>query len=258
MSLTKRGSAAWPHFRDGFDGLHTGARILRNSGQRKTITVSVSPAFGSCWLLPRIRTFRAAHPDISIRIDASEEIVDFARDEVDLAIRQGRGSYKGLRSELLLRDVALLVCAPNLVGGVPLRLPHELAAKTLIHVDWQLSSDAAPTWERWVDYHHLSNLVVTDGLRFSQEDLAARAAIAGMGVALITMAFVTDDLAGGRLIRALPECYDMPTAFHHFLVYPPERIENDGTLRTFRNWLLAQAGSASTPSRGPLPVGVFS
>ena len=244
IHLTERGRAAWPHFRDAFDQLHGGARLLYGDSGKSTITVSVSPSFGSCWLLPRLGTFHAAHPDISVRVDAREELADFSRDEVDIAIRQGRGRYKGLKSELLLKDVALLVCAPKLLpGGRPFEKPEALAGKSLIHVDWTLSPDAAPTWQRWAAFHGVKGLKLAGGLRFSLEDMAVRAAIAGMGVALVTVAFVADDLKAGRLVRALAQKYDMPAAFQHFLVYPPLQTSKRHTLKLFRAWLLDQAES---------------
>lgn len=242
IRLTERGRAAWPHFRDGFDAIHAGTRTLLDSGERNTITVSVGPSFGSCWLLPRLHAFRAAYPRISVRLDAREGLADFTRDDVDIAIRNGAGHYKGLESELLLKDVAFVVCAPALLdGGKPFRHPSALKDKTLIHVDWQVSQDAAPSWARWTAHHRVRGLDVTGGLRFSLEEMAVRAAIAGMGYAMLTEAFVADELAAGRLRRALPQSFDMPTAFQHFLVYPKSHTEKYRTVALFRAWLLEQA-----------------
>lgn len=242
LELTERGRAAWPHLRDAFDRLHVGARELRSVPGPDMITVSVTPSFGSCWLMPRLPDFNAKYPGISVRLDARDEHCDFRRDDVDIAIRQGRGNYKGLTSELLMSDVALVVCSPNLLDGRIALTPQKLLKhKTLLHVDWQVATDAAPTWARWVDHHKVDGVKLTGGLRFSIEDLAVRAAISGMGVALVTKAFVADDLASGRLVRALPEKYDMPTAFHHYLVYPTPPSEKRKRLRIFRDWLLQHA-----------------
>lgn len=244
LELTERGRAALPHLRDAFDKLHAGARELRGELGRDMITVSVNPSFGSSWLLPRLVDFHAAHPGISVRVDARDELADFQRDDVDIAIRQGRGNYKGLTSELLISDVALLVCSPTLLaGGKALKAPQNLAGKTLLHVDWQIEAEAAPTWERWAGYHGVEGLDLSGGLRFSLEDMAVRAAISGMGVALVTRAYVSDDLAAGRLVRALPSKFDMPSVFHHFVVYPPLTKDKRKKVVLFRDWLFQQVSA---------------
>lgn len=246
LELTERGRAAWPHLRDAFDRLHAGARELRNAPGPDMITVSVTPSFGSCWLMPRLIDFHGLYPGISVRLDARDELCDFKRDDVDIAIRQGRGRYKGLTSELLMSDVALVVCAPALLDGRASQAPQRLLKqKTLLHVDWQIAADAAPTWARWAEYHDVEGVKLSGGLRFSIEDLAVRAAISGLGIALVTKAFVADDLAARRLVRALPEKYDMPTAFHHYLVYPTPSPEKRERLRLFRDWVLRQAADCT-------------
>lgn len=246
LELTERGRAAWPHLRDAFDRLHAGARELRNAPGPDMITVSVTPSFGSCWLMPRLMDFHALYPGISVRLDARDELCDFKRDDVDIAIRQGRGHYKGLTSELLMSDVALVVCSPALLDGRSSQAPQRLLKqKTLLHVDWQIAADAAPTWARWAEYHGVEDVKLSGGLRFSIEDLAVRAAISGLGIALVTKAFVADDLAARRLVRALPEKYDMPAAFHHYLVHPTPPPEKRKRLRLFRDWILRQAADCA-------------
>jgi LysR family glycine cleavage system transcriptional activator len=246
LQLTERGRAAWPHLRDAFDHLHAGARELQSAPGPEMITVSVTPSFGSCWLMPRLMNFHSLYPGISVRLDARDELCDFKRDDVDIAIRQGRGHYKGLTSELLMSDMALVVCSPATLDGRSSLAPQRLLKqKTLLHVDWQIAADAAPTWARWAEYHGIEDVKLSGGLRFSIEDLAVRAAISGMGVALVTKAFVADDLASGRLVRALPEKYDMPTAFHHYLVYPTPSSQKRKRLRLFRDWILQQAADSA-------------
>ena len=243
LDLTEPARAALPYLREAFDQLYAGARELRGDSGRNMITVSVTPSFGSCWLLSRLKKFHTAHPGVAVRIDAREELVDFQRDDVDIAIRQGRGTYKGLKSDLLISDVALVVCAPQfLPDGKSFKTPQSLAGKTLLHVDWQIAGDAAPSWSRWARYHKAEGLDLSGGLRFGMEDMAVRAALAGMGVALVTKAFISDDLSAGRLVRALPRRYDMPTVFHHFLVYP-QINEKRRKVSLFRDWLLQQANT---------------
>lgn len=248
LALTERARAAVPFLKDGFDGLEAAARELRKDSGKNTVTVSVTSSFGSCWLLPRLESFRRAHPDITVHLDARSGLSDFASDGVDLAIRQGRGSYQGLKSERLISDVALVVCNPALLDGKNvLGSPLEMAGKPLLHVEWQMESAAAPTWLRWIGHHAIDGLDTSPGMRFSMEEFAVRAAIAGMGFALVTKAFVSDDLANGQLARALPRKFDMPTEFHHYVVYPPQPGGQPGKVMKFRDWLFEEVASSSEP-----------
>ncbi len=244
LALTERGRAAVPFLKDGFDSLEAAARELSRDSERNTLTVSVTPSFGSCWLLPRLHRFRQKHPDITVHLDATGDLANFEGDGVDIALRQGRGSYKGLKSELLIADFALVVCNPRLLGGTgALPSPAELAGKTLLHVEWQMEAAAAPTWRRWSEYHEVEGLDTSEGMRFTMEEFAVRAAIAGLGFALVTRAFVSDDLASGQLVRALPQAFDMPTKFHHYVVFPPMTDREAGKVVKFRDWLFEESAS---------------
>ena len=241
LRLTDHAKSVKPLLRDAFDLLHQVAEELQNRDQDiRTITVSVTPSFGSRWLLPRLEKFQADNPEYTVRLDATYDFADFRRHRVDVAIRHGFGEYEGLTSELLVRDAAFVVCAPQLAKSLgPFSSPRDLASKNLLHVDWQTQGEFAPSWSRWVAYHGTEDFEFSYGPRFSMEDMAVRAAIAGMGLALVTRSSVEDDLIAGRLVRALPSDYDMPTDYHHFIVYPPLRSGKPKKVAIFRDWLLA-------------------
>ncbi len=239
--LTNRARQILPLVSEGFESLDLAMKELMTTRQRNVVTISATPSFASCWLLPRLEKFRQAHPVITVHVDARSDHVDFQRDSVDLAVRQGTGKYVGLKSELLIPDRALVVCHPRLMedDSAPLK-PEDLGRHTLLHVDWKMKARAAPTWQRWGEFHRNQGLNFEGGMRFSMEEHAVKAAVAGMGFALATQAFIADDLAAGRLVRALPENYDMPTVFHHYLVSPKAEDERR-SVRKIRDWLRREA-----------------
>ena len=101
-------SPAAPGGRPRADGLHAGL------ARRK-------------WLLPRLSAFQEAHPGIDVRITTSTSLVDFQRDNVDAAIRYGRGQWAGLRADWLMADEVFPVCSPALLTGErPLKCPEDL------------------------------------------------------------------------------------------------------------------------------------
>jgi LysR family glycine cleavage system transcriptional activator len=134
LVLTEAAEAALPELQAGFDHLTVAFERLKASRGQITIGVTVPPAFGDKWLLPRIERFAANHPRYGLRIDTSGRLVDFAAERMDVGIRYGNGRWPGLQSTFLLRDAFFPVCSPALLEGMhPLRGPEDLGYHTLIH-----------------------------------------------------------------------------------------------------------------------------
>lgn len=240
LALTEAADTALPLITRGFDSLQDGVQSLRTQRDGGILTVSVSPSFGMRWLLPRLERFRQVYPDFDVRIDASNNLADFERGGVDIALRYGRGRYDGLTSELLISDVAFPVCSPTLLEP-PHRLnaPKDLRQHALLHVDWVMEPDAAPTWTRWLQFAGVEEIETRGGLRFSMDDMAVSAAIGGLGVVTAARAFVMADLVAGRLVKPFAEKFDMPTDFQHYAVYPAEKV-NQPKVEAFLDWVRAE------------------
>jgi LysR family glycine cleavage system transcriptional activator len=81
------------------------------------LTVSVSPDFAAKWLVNRLGRFTEAHPEIDLRVSATDHHVDFAREDVDLAVRHGDGQWPDLDVVQLCSEQLFPVCSPKLVAG---------------------------------------------------------------------------------------------------------------------------------------------
>ncbi len=103
VELTEAGRALAPGVTDGFAALSAAWRNTQRLSDNKTLTVTAGPAFTSKWLAPRLFEFAQAHPEIELRFSASLRLIDFDRDEVDVAIRFGLGNDEGVFSEPLIR-----------------------------------------------------------------------------------------------------------------------------------------------------------
>ncbi|MCH8951626.1 MAG: transcriptional regulator GcvA [Proteobacteria bacterium] len=240
LRLTEAGQAALPLLREGFDKLAEAAEAMRAEERVGILTVSVAPSFGAKWLIPRLDRFHAAHPEFDVRIDATDALVTFAGDGVDVALRYGRGTYRNLRSECLMSEVSLPVCSPRLLErDPPLRRPDDLRHHTLLHVQWKMEDDAAPNWRMWLRAAGVEGVDAERGPRFSVEGMALEAAIAGQGVALAGAALVEGDLKTGRLVRPFPPSLSQATAFSYYVVYP-EAKAGDPRVMAFRDWVLAE------------------
>jgi len=247
--LTDAGQRVLPLLREGFDLLADASQQLAAPPQDKMLTVSAAPSIAARWLIARLERFRAAEPDVDVRLDASDRLADFGRDGVDLAIRYGGGHYPGLHVERLFATTVIPVCSPAVAAGPPpLRTPADLARHTLIHFEWDRQDFTWPSWKMWLLAAGVDNVDSTRGPRFNDAGLALQMALDGHGVALMTDVLTTDDIAAGRLVR--PFALTLSTNFGYFVVCPKERADTP-KIRAFRDWLRAQAAATEASAVSP-------
>jgi LysR family glycine cleavage system transcriptional activator len=239
--LTDAGQQVLPLLREGFDLLADASQQLAAPKRDNMLTVSAAPSIAARWLVARLEQFRAAEPDIDVRLDASERLVDFSRDGVDLAIRYGNGDYPGLHVERLFSTTVIPVCSPALAAGPrPLRSPADLAGLTLLHFEWDTQDFTWPSWKMWLLAAGAEDVEPDRGPRFNDAGLALQMAVDGHGVALMTDVLAADDIAAGRLVR--PFEVTMPMNFGYFVVCPKDRAD-ESKITAFRAWLQAQAAA---------------
>jgi LysR family glycine cleavage system transcriptional activator len=195
--LTDAGAALYPVLRDGFNAFEAVLQGLAAHKARRQVRISATNAFMARWLAPRVADFRRLHPDIDLELHASDQAVELGGELADLAIRYGRGPYPGMVSEPLFADRFAPVASPALaVSG-----PADLAAFPLIDFKWSRQHPLNPTWKNWFAAAGLAWPAPRGQLRFSDEGHAIQAALAGQGVALLSLELVADELAAGRLVQ---------------------------------------------------------
>ena len=166
-------------------------------------------------------------------------VVDFAREDVDVAIRYRTGWDPGLLTELLLTNEVVPVCAPTLLEGPRrLRAPDDLRHHALLHDDTRTSDGAYPNWAMWLRAAGLEGIDPSRGPRFDYPGLVLEAAAAGRGVALALSTVAAADLAAGRLVR--PFAVAVPTPFAYYVVCPQASAERP-KVAAFQRWLRAEA-----------------
>jgi len=241
LALTDAGKALNPMLSEGFDLLGQAVARVERHQESGIVTVSVTASFATKWLVPRLESFRQAQPQFDVRVDATDRRVEFRRDGVDIAVRYGRGHYPTLHSDRLFEERVLPVCSPKLRDGPsPLHRPEDLKHHTLLHCDWRVEQDAAPSWGMWLRAAGIEGVPADRGPRFTMETLAVQAALAGHGVALAPHAIVADDLAGGRLIQPFDPALIQESQFSYYLVAPLKNLDRPG-VAAFRNWILEEA-----------------
>ena len=239
LALTDRGRAYLPDLTSALDAMAAATARLLGDEMSGTITVSCLPSFAMRWLVPRLSAFRDAYPSLDVSVHAAWDLVDFRRDDVDAAIRYGRGDYPGLHSELLLTETIFPVSSPKLLGGPhPLRSPADLRHHTLLHDTMVTTQERWYTWAPWVEWLDLADIDLGRGPRFSDSNMLLQAAIDGQGVALGRSGIVAEELADGRLVR--PFEIERPADYAYHFVCPLDAVGRP-RIRAFRDWLFAMA-----------------
>lgn len=230
LVLTDLARSVVPDISEAFDRLAQAASRLRGARRVPVLTVSVAPSFAAKWLIPRIGSFHSAHPDIEVRLDATRDLADLAREDIAIGIRYGSGHYPGLDSTLLLTEAVFPIYSPALG---PLRTPEDLARVTLIHDTAAESRKSGPTWRSWLDAVGC-NIDTRGGLRVNSGAMALQAAIEGHGAALARSVIAADDLREGRVVRPLPGACAIQDAY--YLVYPTD-VALSQPAAAFCHWL---------------------
>ncbi len=238
LSLTRSGQALAPVARDFISRLSDTLDELRAEDTRDPLRVDMLQSFAVKWLVPRLGKFHERFPESDVWISTHDSLVDFERDEVDLAIRLGPGHYPGLYSRLLIREDVFPVCTPQFLAqaGTP-STPKELLDYPLL---LRLGEPAHANWEQWFAATGNPGVHISEGPRFPDTNMALQAALEDQGVALVRTAHVVDELAEGRLVRLFQ--VDCPSTVAYYLVCP-EGQQDSPKIAAFCNWILEEAAA---------------
>lgn len=244
VELTAAGRTLAPGVRDGFDSLSSAWRQTHRLRDNGVLTVTAGPAFTSKWLAPRMYEFAQAHPEIELRFLATLRMVDFDRDEVDVAIRFGVETSDDVYSTSLNREWVTPMMSPALATSI--RSPADLVKAPLIHDD-SISFFRNPCdWPAWCRAAQI-DIDTSHGPRFSQADHAIDAALQGAGVVLGRVSLATRDLIAGRLIAPFDVGLVSEAQFRFIC---PKGTENRPHIAAFQVWVLDKISETHPLSDG--------
>ena len=192
------------------------------------LTVSTSPDFAAKWLVHRLGRFAEVHPEIDLRVSATMHHVDFASEDVDIAVRHGDGHWPGLHVTRLCSEHLFAVCSPAL-------LLNSVDPLTCSSCRCHLEERAA--WFAWLDAADVSGTDAIHGPILNRASMLIDAAVDGQGVAPLS-ALAAWDLINRRLVRPFPVA--LPLSKSYWIV-SPKATASLPKLVAFREWLLAQA-----------------
>jgi LysR family glycine cleavage system transcriptional activator len=234
LIITEAGRDYLAVVRDALDRIAAGTERLLQRQSAGVLTVSTSPDFAAKWLVHRLGHFAEAHSGIDLRVSATMHHVDFAREEVDLAVRHGDGNWPGLDAVRLCSERLFAVCSPKLLSVRRRRIGGraDLLKSSLIHLD------SRTDWANWLRGVGIDDANATHGPVLNRASMVIDAAINGQGIALARTTLAAWDLINGRLVLAFPE--SVPLSKSYWIV-GPKATASLPKIATFRDWLLTEA-----------------
>lgn len=265
VELTEAGQRLAPAVSEAFSLLAQAYASARGDAEG-VLTVTASITFATTWLARHVGAFQIRYPSLAVRIDATNQAVDFARNDIDLAIRHGDGNWPGLCSHRLLSGEYSPMLSPRLaatIGGV--REPADLLRLPLLDPgdiwwdDWfeavgvsrrraepaGKTGPGTPAITRGQDRFGGFNRGPVEIPCIGSQAFVGTAALDGQGVAILSRALWAQDLAEGRLVQPFEQAAG-DQAF--YLVYPESR-RNLPKIRVFRDWILEETARTTCVDR---------
>ena len=217
--------------------VHTALQTIRNASLNAItnplsgiLNLAILPTFGTRWLMPRFPGFLEKHPDITVNFVTKLLPFDFHNENLHSAIHYGEPDWPDTTSTFLMGEKAMPVCSPNFLKQNPIRNAKDMSSISLLHLSSRPNA--------WKDWFALNNIVLSHnyGMLFEQFSIVIQAAVAGIGMALLPIFLIQNELDRGELmmIQNLPLIRSRSA---YYLVTPTDKSDYAPVV-AFRNWLL--------------------
>jgi LysR family transcriptional regulator, glycine cleavage system transcriptional activator len=240
LSLTDTGARLFPAIRGGLEAFAVAIAAVKRDGEGQPLRVTMTNAFASRWLVPRLPAWGKLHPEAPLDVIGTDSVLDLRAGDADVAIRYATGRIAptdGVAEEFL-SDTFWPVCSPRLLSSGRLKRPVDLKRHVLVHSYWSPFDRDPPSWQNWFtlarrkwprapefkDMQHLS---------FREELHAIEAVIAGQGVGVFSDVLVAQELAARTLVKA----FDLSLPGYCFYVVRRRDHPRERVIRAFSTWL---------------------
>lgn len=230
--LTEAGERYFEMISADIERITEATQRIRGFRSRSVLTVRTTPTLGNKWLLPRLRGFLDAHPDVELRLNGTTEPTDFSREAVDLEIRHGEGRWPGMFVEGLAEEAFVPVCSPAYAGTATMAAA-DLPGHRLIH-----SVKAQVQWSQWFALAGAMPELEWRRLLFDRSHMAIDAAVDGLGVALESTLMMWRELRDGSLVCPVVQPPRV-TLTTQWIVCPFDHLHRP-QVRHFLEWLRAE------------------
>jgi LysR family glycine cleavage system transcriptional activator len=247
VELTSAGTALLRSVAPLLDRLDSSVRQIRLARGRRNVSLTTFASFASLWLIPRLQAFQREHPDIDIRVSASDALVDLDDPELDIALRYCHpddtpsGAVR-LFGEVLTPVVSAALAAQAKAGMAPsLKRVSDLAHYTLLEEDDNKASTEFLSWRHWLRLRDQGALEPQRWMYLNFTYQQIQAALAGQGVALARLGLVNESIARGELVEPFgTEGRERSSPYAYWLMRG-SAVQDRPEVREFTRWVLEQA-----------------
>lgn len=225
--LTEAGAGLARELTKGFDLLASATgRFSRSVRPRQRLVITSDVPIAINWLVPRLGGFSSQHPNIDLVLDPTHRVVDLIKEEADLGLRYGAGSWRGVDAVKLADVELIVVCSPGLLKRHPVPSAAHLPAKLMIQEQDRCH------WTAWLQAAGITAAVEPRGPTLLA-DSALAAAEAGQGFVLTDRIVAADALQAGRLVMPVGVC----VAYNGYYLVSPAGKKQSTPARNFSSWL---------------------
>jgi LysR family glycine cleavage system transcriptional activator len=235
VALTPAGERLARAASEAMAALRSALTDLTETGQG-VLSITTMQTLAMYWLAPRLGAFQLAHPSIAVRVDTTERVVDLLRDDADVAIRHGRGSWPDMEAMPLFRSNMTVICPPEAAA----KLGDSPDPAMLLDLRRVGAEDEWATWFAHAGVTRAATTIAEPRIMADSQVLEVAAAVANGGFALASPVLFGAEIRAGRLAR--PFQTEMQYGGGYWLVYPKDR-RRARKIAAFRDWILAEAAA---------------
>ncbi|MEM8793559.1 MAG: LysR substrate-binding domain-containing protein [Pseudomonadota bacterium] len=231
LNLTPTGQRYLEQIEPAMRDIHAATAALLPSDGRQVARLTLPPSLAATWLIPRLGRFETAQPEIDVQMVLTTRLLDMQRDQIDVAIRYGRGSWPDVDAAFLFEDLATPVCAPGLLpeGADPGALPEGLR--------YIINRSIPVEWEEWARANGLNPPPPEAMLTLETIEQVLQVAEAGHGLAMGRSPYIEPRLERGSLVAPFGEAG--PTGASYFVCLSRGRAPT-AAARKLARWLEAE------------------
>jgi len=229
MVLSEAGDRLFNAITGAFRDIDAALTRLEPTAAHRSLAIRTPPSLTAKWMIHQVADFRERFPGMELRLEATNEYIEFDWTGFDLDVRIGNGNWPGLYSYPLMTEEILPLCSPAYLKRGPLAL-GDLSEQTLIH-----SAKSPFTWSQWLHENNAALDREPDALRFDRSFLSIETAAQGQGVALESSFLAAREIGSGLLVPAVRNTQPLRIK-QHWLVCPYQRLRST-KVRDFIHWL---------------------
>jgi len=245
ISLTEVGKSYAKDVNSALSSIRSATLNIMTNPSGGVLNIAILPMFGSRWLMPRLADFLAKNPQITINTVSKLSQFDFSKEDVHCAIHFGKADWNHANCTFLMAEESVAVCSPELLE----RIKHKdcspenkhnfissLAEQPLLHI-----STRPDAWQQWFASQDIETSA-QQGMHFEQFSIAANAAVAGLGIALLPKFLIKNELQREELVEVC--CTPLKTENAYYLVTPNDKLDY-APVQAFKEWLAQVIGGKS-------------